>query len=295
MHVYVADRQVNETFHCYTHYNKNGVLKDFIYTMIYQPCKDTEHLGASTDKPILRSMSGQTIATSSGASDGMVWAQNNGEGWNYMDYGMVQMLQWLAVLIARSLDLNAIFGGGRNINVSSPVNVNLTTGEFDKKGLFYAKDNSRTSGMKAFGMDNLLGNAWKWINGCAFASNLRFRYKLTETTLDGSTKNGYATDTSDAQLAGYLEDVPLTYNSGSGAIKRIVLNERGIFPVAISTDASNPVFQHPDGFYFVNKNGFACWFGGWYGGRGGFFTAAINHPANFTHQDHGHSLAYKPI
>ena len=293
MHVYVADRQVNETFHCYTHYNKNGVLKDFIYTMIYQPCKDTEHLGASTDKPILRSMSGQTIATNNSGTNEILWAENNNTlqitaNWSLMDYGMLQMIEWLAVLIGKSLDTQTIFGQGR----SASGNELQTTGDLDKKGLFYGKNNNATS-VKVFGMENIFANYWKRINGLCYSTTQGFKYKLTETTLDGSTKNGYAKAGDDTSTAGYLTDVGTLTGTTGSYISGYVLTPRGIFPKIISGTQTTYI---PDGVWFAGTASFA-YFGGCYlaGLLCGFFALALDHAVSHAGVNVGPTLSCKPL
>ena len=241
-HVYIANKQVDESYHCWTHINKFGRLVDEIFIMIYQPFKDTTYKG-TTNMPLLRSISGQKILINNNGNDGLAWAANNnmyvtgGANWDYMDYSMYQMVPVLLTLIGRSTNSQTTFGYGRGSSA------NATTGEADEKGLFYGT--SANGMLKIFGIENFYGNYWKRINGCCYSTTDGLLIKMTETTQDGTTVSGYNT-TGD----GYLKDIGTMTGSSGGYASQAKLTENGIFPISTTSGSATTYFC--DGFWWRN-------------------------------------------
>ena len=282
MHVYVSNKQVDESYHCYTHYNKLGVLVDEIFIMIYQPAKDTAWRGTTTD-PLMRSISGTTILTNNSGTNEILWAENTnkkatGANWSLWDYGMFQMINMLLTLMGRSTDCEKTYGCGRYSGANSK------TGEADKKGMFYG-----TSGngmLKIFGIENCYANYWKRCNGCCYSTTDGLRVKLTETTIDGSTVQGYNTDGT-----GYVHNTGTFTGSSGGYISQATLNENGIFPTVASGSATT---YFCDGLWWAN-GGFAI-VGGSYdnGSLAGCFTVVLDGAVSFSSSYRGGSLSCKP-
>ena len=282
-HVYVSNKQVDDTYHCYTHYNKLGVLCDEIFIMMYQPCKDTSWQGSSS-VPLMRSISGTTILTNNSGTNEILWAENTntkatGANWSLWDYAQFQMIGMLLTLMGKSTNTEATYGKGRDSN-----NANATTGECDKLGMFYG---TQTTGpVKIFGIENYYANYWKRCNGCCYSTTDGLRIKLTETTIDGSTVEGYNTDGT-----GYVANTGAFSGSSGGYISEMVLNENGIFPKVASGSATT---YWCDGLWWAN-GGFALVGGGYVdGSRAGCFTVSLGTAVSHSAASYGGSLCCKP-
>lgn len=177
-HVYIASEQIDDSYHCYTHYNNNGVLLNEIYTAAFEP---------SNISSKLRSLADQTVCTNTVGTTMRTYAQNNGNGWDFLDMGTIQMIQMLFILMFKSRDSQTKCGGG----VVGGTQM-TSTGSLKDKPMFYSTNNTSSSNVavKFFGMENLWGNYWKWINGLCSRGNL-ISYKLCNYTADGSTVIGY--------------------------------------------------------------------------------------------------------
>lgn len=270
MHIYVANKQVDENYHCYTHINKNGVLLDEIFIMAFQP-------GNISSK--LRSLSGISIMTSQTGTTEMTYAQNNGACWNIMDYGEFNMIAMLLTLMGKSTNVEAVFGKGRDSN-----NANATTGECIADGMFYGTQ--ATGKLKIFGIENYYANYWKRCNGCVYNTTDGMKYKLCDYTTDGSTVIGYNTDGQ-----GYLTHQTFSGSSG-GYISQMRLTANGIFPTVASGSATT---HYCDGLWWAN-GGFAR-VGGSYGrgSLGGAFCLRLDTAVSYSDGDVGGSLSCKPL
>jgi len=235
-HVYIANKQVDSSYKCYTHYNRLGTLLDEIFINAYQPANISSKL---------RSLSGQTILVGATGTTEIAYAQANGDGWNLQDFAMFNMIGMLLTLMCKSTNIQAKFGEGRSSAA------NATTGECNDKGMFYGT--STNGPLKIFGIENYYGNYWKRTNGCVYTAT-GMKYKMTESTLDGSTVVGYNTDGT-----GYLTHQAFSGTTG-GYISATGLSANGIFPTVISGSSST---YFCDGAWFA-AGGFAL-VGGDYG------------------------------
>lgn len=290
MHVAIANKQAESGFNCFTHHNYEGKLVDRIYTMIYQPYKDTTVKGTSAE-PLLRSLSGQTICLNNTGTNEILWAENNTQKadgkarWSLWDYGQWMMIQMLLTLMGKGTNHQAIYGRGR-ADGSGGV---AKTGEADKKGLFYGTE---ANGMlKIFGMENFWGNYWKRMNGMCYSTTRGLMYKMTESMVDGTTQIGYARSGSDIDCNGYHYDIGTFGGSSGGYIKACTLNERGIFPKM--TGAAEKTYWC-DGLWWAGA-GFAFVGGGCAdGGLAGPFSAHLSDAVSHAYGGIGGSLSCKP-
>ena len=125
-YVFIASENVDGEYHCYSHYNNNGVLLDEIYTAAFEPSNVSNRL---------RSLAGQTVLVSTAGTTMRNYAQANGNGWDFLDLGTLQMIQMLFILMFKSRDSQSKCGGGI---VGASV-VSSTTGSTKDKGMFYSK------------------------------------------------------------------------------------------------------------------------------------------------------------
>ena len=212
--VYISDRNIDGTYHCWSNMDDNGNVKEHFYTPIYNGS-----IVNDGTNDVLRSISGKTydkLCQSKTATVERQMAQRNGTGWDsevYCDYVLMSLL---LVLISKSLDTSSKFGNGRTGQSSSASNM-LSTGAMDDKGLFWGS-NTGDYGVKVFGMENQWGNQWRRLCGLILDTNV-WKYKLTKSTADGSTVSdyntdgtGYLTNNDTAPVSNYCRKMTFTNN-----------------------------------------------------------------------------------
>jgi len=173
------------------------------------------------------------------------------------------LINGLLVLISKSLDTQGAFGRGIETG-SQTAKEAYITGSLDDKGLFYGSSGSTTA-VKVFGMENWWACVWHRTAGLVGAANNIYKYKMTYSTADGSTANGYNTSGT-----GYLSigNKPTTNNY----IKKMQYGLWGCLPIETGS-YSTQFFRD----YWYDGTGYAL-FGGSaaYGASGGAFYAYLN-------------------
>ena len=268
-HLYISNVKVDDSYYCFTHINVNGELVDSVYLMAFQP---------SVISGKARSLSGKSITTSTTGTAEISNAQANGLGWDLWNYGQIQMLQHLQILMTKSLDSQSKFGKGRDSN-----NANATTGECITNGMFYGT--AATGKMKAFGIENLYANYWKRCNGACYTSS-GFMYKLGYDTSDGSTVTGYNTTGT-----GYISGGTFSGSSG-GYFSQALLTSKGLVPNKVSGSSST---YFCDGIWWAS-GGFA-FVGGAYdtGALVGLFAMNVDYAVSRSNGYIGGSLSCVPL
>jgi len=293
-YVFIAPENVDGKYHCYSHYNNNGILLDEIYTAAFEPS-----LTGST----LRSLAGRTVLVNTVAGTTMrTYAQANGNGWDFLDLGTLQMIQMLFILMFKSRDSQSKCGGGVVGGTKT-----TSTGSLKDKPMFYSTNNtsSSTTPVKFFGMENLWGNCNKWINGLTCYQSKIF-YKLCNYTADGTTAISYDPTSSSPGYKSY------TGYNGVGGINLCNLGvpntSDGIMWYFPSSGYPTPGSNYT---YYCDQVGCAlssssslvgcAYFGGYYNAisNGGLFSVylAYNSPLSdspSTYSNFGASLSCKP-
>jgi len=297
-HVYIADTQVDNDYHCYTHQNKNGDWLNEIFIMAFEPSNISNKLRSLAGQTILQNLSGETMQS---------YAKANGSAWDFMDYGELQMLQMLCILMFKSLNVQSKIGAGVVYSGNSYLTY-ATTGSTKDKGMFYSICNdptsaSATTAIKVFGIENLWDNRFKWINGLVIpktssASNTAtIKYKLCDYTTDGSTVAAYS-------QAGTGYKTLTTFAKGgtqkSGYINKMILNSDGLFATPDNISGSDSTYYSDYAFFggsnITSYNLFAR-FGGYYGGGSfaGLFNVTVGNQLALSNYDYGASLSCKPL
>lgn len=269
--VYISNQQVDSNYHCYTHYNKNNVLVDEIYTNIYQPAAISS---------VLRSLSGQTILSNAAGTTEITYAQANGTSWYTDTFANWMMINMLLMLMCKSTDMQTKYGNGRSSAA------NATTGEANTKGLFYGTASGTNGMVKVFGMENWFGNYWKRIAGCVYTAS-GFKLKMTEGTADGSTVTGY-----NADGTGYIVPAISASGTSGGYISATSLTAYGLIP-SVASGSSSTYFC--DGLWFAS-GGYA-FVGGYYdaGLLVGPFALNVNSALSSASASLGASLSCRPL
>lgn len=238
--VFIASRQLDNSYKAYSNYGLDGTLKQHFYTPIYNGYYDGTRI---------RSLSSKTPTVSQTAATEISRCQANGVGWNIETWADRALINDLLVLIGKSTDTQTVFGQG----VTGGTSAAISTGTMDKRGLFYGSTGI-TAGVKVFGIENYWGNIWHRINGL-INDNGTLKYKMTHGTQDGSAANGYNTTGS-----GYLTAPGTPGGTSGGYASRANCGECGILPYQASGSATT---HYCDGLWFNNsQNSFGLVGGG---------------------------------
>lgn len=104
-----------------------------------------------------------------------------------------QLINALLVLLGKSLDTQSVFG--RGIDAGGQIaKESYVTGSLNDKGLFYGSTVNGSTAVKVFGMENWWALVWCRTAGLIGGADNVYLYKMTASTADGSTVNGYSTD-----------------------------------------------------------------------------------------------------
>lgn len=283
--VYIADHQVDSTFHAWSFINNQGILVDHFYTPIYN--------GAKVDSK-LRSISGldyNYLTTAMTAAQEVTAAKANNPGsdvlWNTEVYADIMLINFLLILIGKNMDTASVFGEGRRSQTSAASSV-LTTGTMDTKGLFWG-DDSTSYGVKVFGMENWWGNQWRRYAGHINASGTE-KVKLTYGTKDGSAATSYNTDGTDYLTTG------VTGHTGTngGYCNEMRFTPYGMTPVAASGTSST---YYCDGLWFNDSQTDYAFRGGDCGSDAGVgaFYCLLDCAATDTGWAIGAAVSCKPL
>lgn len=170
----------------------------------------------------------------------MSYAKANGTDYNTEVFCDFQLISFLLILMGKSTDVQSVYGLGMSEN-SWDESLLLQSGTMNTKGLFWG-ENTGKAGVKVFGMENFYGNQWRLTLGLIL-DHSTIKYKLTESTIDGSTATSYNTDGS-----GYIsvsDSAPV--GTSGGYIKFMKFTADGMFPKEV-IGSSNTYF--PDGHWF---------------------------------------------
>ena len=265
-HISICNRKDDEKYHCYTHYNVDGEFIDKIYINAFLPWKDTTKKG-TTALPQYRSIADQAVSYDTNYDNEHLWLENINNSihgrcrYAHMDFGMLQYITALLLLMGRSTDSQKVYGYGRSNGWVA------NTGETKTYSMFYGTDN--TNPLKVFGIENLWGECWKRIAGAVYKSADGFKYKMTETIMDGSMVCRFNTDGQGYKKLGAL----FSGTSGRYATSWVI-NEDGIYPTTASPTTATTVL--PDIMYWAD-NGFMWWGGSYDSTTGsGIFSWAVN-------------------
>lgn len=275
--VRISNKQVDSNYKCYTHYNRVGALKDYMYTSIYD--------GVNVSSK-LRSISGLAPLNTVTAQTEMTYAQANGTYWTTGVLADWMMINMLLTLIGKSTDTQTVFGNGHYTGGSAASSL-INTGTMNTRGLFWGT-NGTGSGVKVFGIENFWGNLWKRIAGWINASGTQ-KIKMTYDMTDGTSITGYNFDGT-----GYLSIGLTPTGTSGGYISSETLNNYGIFPLGASGSQTT---YFCDGLWFNNSQSNYALVGG--DCNAGFligsFAAFLANAPSAASWDIGAALSCKPL
>lgn len=274
--IYIADSQVDNSYHAYNFIKSDGSYVDHFYTPIYN---------GSLISNKLRSISGQTIIGNKTADEEISYATANGSGWYTETWSDTELINVLLILLGKSLDTQTVFGCG-NMSGSSY----LITGTMNDKGLFWGKNassSSDNSGVKVFGMENYWGNQYRRIAGLLYTRSRGYKVKYAYGTSDGSTASTYS-----SSGTGYI-NTGIGANGSSGYLTKMNFSSGKMLHTTTSgsetTYYCDRTYYGSDSYtYYADRGGFR------YDGRGcGAFCLFVSHQASAAYLSIGASLSFR--
>ena len=282
-HICLANKQVDESYDCWTHKRADGSYTEFYYRALYN--------GSLIDN-VIRSLSGKDCCRNVAGNLQLEYAKANGAGWRADEYNFRRLINYLLIFMGKSLDLQSVFGTGRYTGYKDTSNTGqiITTGTNDKKGPFYCGgDNERVT---VFWMEDWWGEIWKFTEG-VIQKNGKLLYKMCLGTDDGSTVEDY-----NADGTGYI-DSGVTI---SGTVSELYIKEMKLVPhlglVPMATSGGSSSTYYCDGMW---SNSTVVGFARFGGSPGdgllcGAFAFAVDNPVSHSNWYYGVALSYrKPL
>ena len=273
-HFRCSDTPQDESWECWSNYDRLNNQIDHFYTPIY--------FGSNVSNK-LRSISGQANMVSQNATTEINYAKANGNDWYTEVLADRLLIQDLLVMMGKSTDGQTVYGKGR-CDTNSAVN----TGTMNSRGMFWGSNNG-TDGVKVFGMEHFWGNLWRRTAGWMNVNGTQ-KVKLTRGTKDGSTASDYNTDGN-----GYKTVSGATPSGTSGGYISSMKTE-GFGRIPITASGSSSTFE-ADGLYYNNSGTMYAIVGGsWRNGLlcGPFCANLYIAPSN-SGSDGGAALSCKPL
>lgn len=274
-YIRIANGKVDDSFDCYTHLKADRTCRKNIYRALFD--------GALLNGKI-RSISGLSACCNQSGNNQINYAKANGAGWDIDEYSLRRVINYLLVLISKSLDTQTKFGQGVT---SGGEGGKVVSGTLNNKGMFWGS-NGTTSAVKVFHMENLWGNLWKIVNGLLLV-NGKEKFKLTsDSKLDGSNTNNYNL-TGD----GYIDSGVTPSGTSGGYISKMTLVPKlGLCPTVMSGSQST---YYCDAMWYNNSGTYFARFGGSSGnGAGcGAFYCVLSFAVGDSYWSYGVSLSYK--
>lgn len=238
-HFRCSDTPQDESWECWSNYDRLNNQIDHFYTPIY--------FGSNVSSK-LRSISGQANMVSQNATTEINYAKANGNDWYTEVLADRLLIQDLLVMMGKSTDGQTVYGKGR-CDTNSAVN----TGTMNSRGMFWGSNNG-TDGVKVFGMEHFWGNLWRRTAGWMNVNGTQ-KVKLTRGTKDGSTASDYNTDGN-----GYKTVSGATPSGTSGGYISSMKTE-GFGRIPITASGSSSTFE-ADGLYYNNSGTIYAFVGG---------------------------------
>ena len=270
-HFRCSDTPQDESWECWSNYDRLNNQIDHFYTPIY--------FGSNVSSK-LRSISGQANMVSQNATTEINYAKANGNDWYTEVLADRLLIQDLLVMMGKSTDGQTVYGKGR-CDTNSAVN----TGTMNSRGMFWGSNNG-TDGVKVFGMEHFWGNLWRRTAGWMNVNGTQ-KVKLTRGTKDGSTASDYNTDGN-----GYKTVSGATPSGTSGGYISSMKTE-GFGRIPVTASGSSSTFE-ADGLWYNNSGTMYAFVGGnWNNGlHCGPFCAYLYHAPSYSGSTIGAALSY---
>jgi hypothetical protein len=275
--IYISNKKL-DGYTEWNYYSDNGTVKDHFYVSIYNGSKDANGK--------MRSLSGQSVSKSLNRSAELDAIKLNGSGWYSHVYSDRNLINYLLILISKSLNSQAAFGLGITSSNEDGFNAYVTGADLNDKGLFYGYNDS-TKPIKVFGIENWWGLQWDATAGLMDV-NGNIKYKFTPGTQDGSTAASY-----NLTGEGYLDSGLAPSGSSGGYINAETFNYNGAMLPTVASGSSSTYYC--DGLWFNNSISAYALYGGaaWNGDQCGSAACHLNSGVGYAWWDIGASLSFR--
>lgn len=203
--VKIANEKVDDTYHAYGWEDEQGNVQDYFYISPFE---------ASSVSVKLRTIGGVNPAVIRDISALNTHTQNNGTGWEGLDFCKWQAVIDLCVLITKSTNSQDVFGVGYSENPSTSGREILKTGSLYNKGRFWG-DQTGQQAVKVFHVENAWGNTSKYCLGVVYSKEGFWRIK---------TRPPYTINGNDYEI---IDGVTLGSRSYAGYIENGVMTKYG--------------------------------------------------------------------
>lgn len=208
-----SDVRFNETCDCYA-FKADNTERNYIYIGAYL---------ASESVGKLRSVSGVKPLDKKSLADFRTLAQANGEDYHLLSIYTISLLQILAVMLYKRLNINTILRGFKKQSLSLK-----NTGETDDKGFIYSNEQY---GISFLGIENLFGYLMQSIDGIYIYNMNIYLSKDNKNFYD---ENSYVKSFLHSYVYGYIDKVKF-YNS----VPFYPISDKGGQNIYYCTNSSN--------------------------------------------------------
>lgn len=292
--IYIANDQVDFTYHDWPFHNSRGVSVDHFYTPIYNGSNINN---GSAD--VLRSLSGQQVSKTKNAETEITMAKRNNPGseeiWNTENYADIVLINALLMLMGKTTDTQTAFGKGLTDSGTEAINDAFRTGVHNAKGLFYGTNTGAaatyTNAVKVFGMENWWGFQWRRYHGHVMVAGSQ-KVKLTYGMEDGSSVAGY-----NLTGANYLTIGAQPTGTSGQYCDKWEYSPNGMVPKDADNTKATASTHYCDGFWFNNADTrVPCRGGASHDGAPcGAFCVFLGNAASFAGWGIGAALSCKPL
>ena len=273
--VYISPVKVDEGYKDYAYIDYQGNHKEHFYMPAYN---------GSNVNSVLRSLSGTSLAPALNVQSEIEYSKANGSGWYTEDLGEIMLINFLLILIGKSLDTQTIFGRGIDTGGEDVFN-SYRTGAGNNKGMFWGS-NDGSQLVKVFGIEN-----WWGLQNRRYAGDINDngsrKIKLCYGNEDGSATVAFNT-TGD----GYVDINTTPTGTNGGYINKMKFTKDGMF--SFTSNASSSTY-YCDGQWFNNTRVAYAYRGGSSGEslKCGAFCTLLDHATTANNWYHSANISYK--
>ena len=179
IYVIFSNQKLDDDFECWATKQSDGTYADNFYLPMFE---------GTVVSSVMRSYASNGKPTASTTAENeATYATANGTGWNTTTWADEMLMMLLFPLLFKSTDSQSALGYGATASSSAlTVNNNAAIA----KGMMYGTSGASAYGMTYLGMHNWWGHRWRRPNGL-MNDNGNYKFKLTHSTVDGSTTTGY--------------------------------------------------------------------------------------------------------
>lgn len=275
IYVMFSNQKLDDDFECWATKQSDGTYADHFYLPMFE---------GTVVSSVMRSYASNGKPTASTTAENeATYATANGTGWNTTTWADEMLMMLLFPLLFRSTDSQSALGYGATASSSAlTVNNNAAIA----KGMMYGTSGASAYGMTYLGMHNWWGHRWRRPNGL-MNDNGNYKFKLTHSTVDGSTTTGY-----NRTANGYISSgitPPAASQSYINAYQ--VVGKFGIVPNLTSGSSTT---YYCDGMWTNNGQLDQLILGGAvnYGAIGGVFCFDVANLPSASYWHFGASLSY---